>query len=149
VATLTHQADQLLRKLNQYYEEYQSINASLLMEQQMRLSDRQFYEERLVEFENKMIDLRKYLHDKEESFTSVIVRLKKYEDLAEQTIEEKLQNFKKEIGERHINDFIADLIREKNYYQTECEAMKKNYFVFAEMRNVLTSRWEGVADVIR
>jgi hypothetical protein len=55
------------------------------MEQQMRLSDRQQYEERLVEFENKMADLRKYLHDKEESFTSVIIRLRRYEDLAEPT----------------------------------------------------------------
>ena len=52
------------------------------MEQQMRLSDRQLYEERLVEFENKMVDLRKYLHDKEESFTSVVARLRRYEDVA-------------------------------------------------------------------
>jgi phosphopantetheine adenylyltransferase len=48
------------------------------MEKQMRLEDKQFYQERIIEFENKMIDLRKYLHDKEESFTSVIIRLKKY-----------------------------------------------------------------------
>jgi hypothetical protein len=30
----------------------------------MRLEDKQFYNERMVEFENKMVDLRKYLHDK-------------------------------------------------------------------------------------
>lgn len=49
------------------------------MEKQMRLEDKQFYQERIIEFENKMIDLRKYLHDKEESFTSVVTRLRKYE----------------------------------------------------------------------
>jgi len=41
----------------------------------------------MVEFENKMIDLRKYLHDKEDSFSSVVARLKRYEDLAETTLD--------------------------------------------------------------
>nr|BAJ97750.1 predicted protein [Hordeum vulgare subsp. vulgare] len=33
-----------------------------------------------------MAELRKYLHDKEDSFTSVILRLKRYEDLSEPPI---------------------------------------------------------------
>ena len=48
------------------------------MEKQMRLDDKLFYNERINEFENKIVDLRKYLHDKEDSFSSVIVRLRKY-----------------------------------------------------------------------
>jgi hypothetical protein len=44
VAILTREAELLIARLKHYYEEYQSINASLLMEQQMRLSDRQLYE---------------------------------------------------------------------------------------------------------
>jgi hypothetical protein len=130
VASLNQEAELLITHLKRYYEEYQSINASLLMEQQMRLSDRQLYEERLVEFENKMADLRKYLHDKEESFTSVVTRLRRYEDLPEPTTDDKLHAFKKEINERHTNEFIADLIRERNQYQRDCEAMRKHYFAF-------------------
>ena len=42
-----------------------------------------------------MVDLRKYLHDKEDSFSSVVARLKKYEELAENTMDDKLSNFKK------------------------------------------------------
>lgn len=57
------------------------------MQKQMRLEDKQFYNERMVEFENKMVDLRKYLHDKQDSFSSVVARLKKYEDLAESTLD--------------------------------------------------------------
>ena len=33
-----------------------------------------------------MIQLRKYLQDKEDSFSSVVARLKKYEELAEVTL---------------------------------------------------------------
>ena len=64
----------------------------------MRLEDKRFYSERIVEFENKMVDLRKYLHDKEDSFSSVVARLKKYEELGESTMDDKLSTFKKEIG---------------------------------------------------
>jgi len=34
--------------------------------------------------------LRKYLHDKEESFSSVVVRLKKYEEWGEKPLAEKI-----------------------------------------------------------
>jgi hypothetical protein len=47
----------------------------------------------------------------------VITRLKKYEDIYELTLEDKLTTFKKEIGEKHINEFISQVIEEKNYYQ--------------------------------
>ena len=33
----------LSQKIQEYYEEYQNINAILLMEKQMRLEDKQFY----------------------------------------------------------------------------------------------------------
>lgn len=148
VAALSRETDLLVTRLRDYYEQYQSINASLLMEQQMRLSDRQFYEERLIEFENKMADLRKYLHDKEDSFTSVIVRLKRYEDLAEPPLEDKLHAFKKDIGERHINEFIAQLIRERNHYERQCEAMGKHYFALAEIRNIIIEKYPEVAELL-
>lgn len=148
VASLTHEAELLIARLKNYYEEYQSINASLLMEQQMRLSDRQLYQQRLVEFENKMADLRKYLHDKEDSFTSVVARLRKYEDLAEPTIQDKLHTFKKEISERHTQEFIANLIKERNQYQRENEVMRKHYFAFNQLRSIIVARFEGAAELL-
>ncbi len=118
------------------------------MEQQMRLSDRQLYEERLVEFENKMVDLRKYLHDKEESFSSVVARFRRYQDLTQPTIEQKLHTFKKEIGERHVHEFIAELIKEKNKYQRQCENMRKHYYAFNQIKNVLINRDAEAAEMI-
>lgn len=34
-------------------------------------------------------------------------------------MEDKLSNFKKEIGERHINEFIAEILKEKSFYRRE------------------------------
>ena len=39
------------------------------------------YHERLIDLENNMNELRKYLQDKEDSFSAIVIRLKKYEDL--------------------------------------------------------------------
>lgn len=94
-----------------------NINATLLMEKQMRLEDKQFYQERMAEFQNKIVDLRKYLHDKEESFSSVVTRLRKYEDLPESTVQEKLHAFRKELGEKSTNEFITEIIKDKNNYK--------------------------------
>lgn len=42
-----------------------------------------------------------------------------YEDLGEPTMEDKLYNFKKEIGERSTNEFITELVKERNFYKSE------------------------------
>lgn len=55
-----------------------NVNASVLIEQQLRIEEKKFYSERILDFENSMTELRKYLQDKEESFSSVVSRLKKY-----------------------------------------------------------------------
>lgn len=44
-----------------------------------------------------MSDLRKYLQDKEDSFTTVVNRLRKYEDLKEVIIKDKTHQFKNEL----------------------------------------------------
>ena len=70
-----------LIKLNEsLYGENRRLNAELLMEQQLRVEDKAFFTERIAEFENRITDLRKYLHDKEETFSAVVSRLKKYEE---------------------------------------------------------------------
>lgn len=50
IGKLTEETEALALKLRSYYDEYQNINAVLLMEKQMRLEDRLFYNERMVEF---------------------------------------------------------------------------------------------------
>ena len=60
------------------YEDYQNLNAQMLMEHQLRLEDRQYYNERMIEFDNKISDFRKYLHDKEDTYNAVSLRLKKH-----------------------------------------------------------------------
>ncbi len=70
-----------LIKMNEsLHTENRQLNAYLLMEQQLRVQDKAFYTERIAEFENRITDLRKYLHDKEETFSAVVTRLKKYEE---------------------------------------------------------------------
>lgn len=49
LALLNAEAE-LTKKLREYYNEYMDINATLLMEQQMKLEDKQFYHERMSEF---------------------------------------------------------------------------------------------------
>ena len=46
-----------------------------------------------------------------------MARLKRYEELGESTMDDKLSTFKKEIGERHVNEFIAEILKEKNFYR--------------------------------
>lgn len=48
-----------------------------------------------MEYENNMTELRKYLQDKEDSFSAIVVRLKKYEDLNEVSLSTKLDRFQK------------------------------------------------------
>lgn len=84
----------------------------------------------MVEFENKIVDLRKYLHDKEDSFSSVVTRLKKYEELGESTMDDKLSQFKKDIGDSHINEFFAIVLKEKSFYKKEYDKISKDLVVF-------------------
>jgi hypothetical protein len=117
------------------------------MEQQMRLEDKRLYHERMVEFENKIVDLRKYLHDKEDSFSSVVLRLKQYEELAESPMEDKLSNFKKEIGERHVNQFIAELLKEKDFYRTKFAAVANDYLTYQQTQQLVRERCPQVMEI--
>ena len=42
-----------------------------------------------------MNELRKYLQDKEDSFSAIVIRLKKYEDLNEISLTTKLDRYQK------------------------------------------------------
>lgn len=54
-------------------------------------------------------------------------------------MEDKLSHFKKEIGERHVNQFIAEILKEKSYYKTEYERMIKDYVLFEELKKLMIS----------
>lgn len=113
----------------------------------MRLEDKRLYHERMIEFENKIVDLRKYLHDKEDSFSSVVLRLKQYEELAESPMEDKLSNFKKEIGERHVNQFIAELLKEKDFYRTKFAAVANDYLTYQQTQQLVRERCPQVMEI--
>lgn len=51
-----------------------------------------------------MVELRKYLQDKEESFASVVNRLKKYEDLNEVTLDTKLNEFEAALKVSYVDE---------------------------------------------
>ena len=53
----------------------------------------------MAELENMIIDLRKSNKDKENEFTVIVNKLRKYEDIREMTLEEKIRNDdKKHLG---------------------------------------------------
>ena len=64
-----------------------------------------------------MIELRKYLIDKEESFSSVVQRLGKYEDLSQVSLETKLHHFSAEFNENGGRAFIEKVIEERDHYK--------------------------------
>lgn len=70
-----------------------------------------------------MVELRKYLQDKEESFASVVNRLKKYEDLSEVTLETKLSKFQAELEESSADEFLKKVIEERDKYKNICTTM--------------------------
>lgn len=76
--------------IKRYYEQALAYEAKLLIEEQLKNEEKQFYTERLVEFEVKISELRKFLQDKEDSFTAVLCRLRKYDELSELTLNIKL-----------------------------------------------------------
>ncbi len=40
----------LITKLKSYYEDYMDVNAKLLIEQQLRIEEKKFYSERILDF---------------------------------------------------------------------------------------------------
>ena len=53
----------------------------------------------MAELENMIIDLRESNKDKENEFTVIVNKLRKYEDIREMTLEEKIRNDdKKHLG---------------------------------------------------
>lgn len=65
-----------------------------------------------------MTELRKYLQDKEESFSSVVSRLKKYEDLTEVTLETKLHKLANELNEEYAGTLLKKLAEERDKYRS-------------------------------
>lgn len=51
------------------------------MECQLRIEETKSFNERIKDFEENMAELRRYLHDKEESFSFVAEKLKRFEEL--------------------------------------------------------------------
>jgi hypothetical protein len=56
-------------------------------------------------------------------------------------MEDKLSNYKKEIGERHINEFIGDILKEKFYYQQEYLRMTKEFLVLEGVKKTLFEQY--------
>ena len=56
-------------------------------------------------------------------------------------MEDKLSLFKKEIGERHINEFVAEILKEKNFYRNNYEKVIKDYVAFDTMKKELLERF--------
>ena len=102
----------------------------------------------MIEYDNKISDFRKYLHDKEDTYNSVSLRLKKYEELHEPLIEEKLYAYKEEIEQNSAQDFISELLKEKNYYQEKYEGILKEYGLFTELKGTLFSRCPDAEEIM-
>lgn len=75
------------------------------------------YQERLLELENNMAELRRYLQDKEDSFSAIVMRLKKYEDLNEVSLLTKLDRYKKDFQEEFVTKIFSDLTEERDKYK--------------------------------
>lgn len=90
----------------------------------MRVEEKKFYNERLIEFENTMSDLRKYLQDKEDSFTTVVNRLRKYEDLKEVIIKDKTHQFKNELQKPIEHELLKKTTEERDKYRKLYEQTK-------------------------
>ena len=52
-------------------------------------------------------------------------------------MEDKLSSFKKEIGERHVNQFIAEILKEKQYFKNEYQRIAEDYIGFQAMKTQL------------
>lgn len=64
-----------------------------------------------------MNELRKYLQDKEDSFSAIVIRLKKYEDLNEISLTTKLDRYQKQFKEEPIPKIISELTQERDKYK--------------------------------
>lgn len=114
-----------------------NTNALLLIEQQLRVEEKKFYNERILDFETNIIELRKYLQDKEESFSAVVTRLKKYEDLIEVTLETKLHKLSAEFGEDSNPNLLKKLVEERDKYKLLVDNLKINMQDLIFLRNCL------------
>lgn len=64
-------------------------------------------------------------------------------------MEDKLSNFKKEIGERHVNQFIAELLKEKNFYQAQYEGVAKNYLAFQQQYSLIGAKCPEAQELLQ
>ena len=79
------------------------------------------------ELENVIRDMRKQMMDKEEGFTMVVNRLRKYENMREVILENKLgKDIEKwaEIKSEDKDEIIKRLAEECDQYRTYCEKLK-------------------------
>ena len=104
-------------QIKRQYEGNLSTSALLLIEQQLRIEEKKMYQERLLELENNMAELRRYLQDKEDSFSAIVMRLKKYEDLNEVSLLTKLDRYKKDFQEEFVTKIFSDLTEERDKYK--------------------------------
>lgn len=72
-----------------------------------------------------MNELRKYLQDKEDSFTVIVNRLRKYEDLNEVFIKDKVTQFKNDLQKQNLtNDILRNIAEERDKYKKLYEETK-------------------------
>ena len=63
-------------------------------------------------------------------------------------MDDKLSLFKKQIGERHINEFVAEILKEKNFYRNNYETIMKDYVAFEAMKKDLLEKFPEAQQVI-
>ena len=63
-------------------------------------------------------------------------------------MDDKLSLFKKQIGERHINEFVAEILKEKNFYRNNYEKIMKDYVAFETMKKDLLLKFPEAQQVI-
>ena len=81
------------------------------------MEEKKFYNERLVEFENTINELRKYLQDKEDSFSLIVNRLRKYEDLNEAFIRDKVYQYKNDLQANNQQELFRKLAEERDHFK--------------------------------
>ena len=90
---------------------------------QLRVEERSTYYEKLNELENVIKEMRKRMMDKEEGFTVIVNRLRKYENIREVILENKLgRNVEKisQIKPEDKDEIIKGLTEECEKYKKYC-----------------------------
>ena len=90
---------------------------------QLRAEERSTYYEKLNELENVIKEMRKRMIDKEEGFTVIVNRLRKYENILEVILENKLgrdveksSKIKPEDKDEIIKGLTGECKKYKKYY---------------------------------